>query len=272
MRKMKSKMVLWIILIGLLFFSTMMMQDEYADPVMNKRNQEEITKSQEQAAENNLGMYVLIPTKPGEKVTVYDMVYANTQGKVVSIFIAIYAVLFATADMKSGFIKNIGGQVKKRYALIFSKAVLLIWFTMETFFIVFATQVISNIISFGYLEIGPPIRLCGYIGLQMLLHSALALITMSISILIMSNVISMVIAVCMCMNLTIILYGFFNKFLENILGKTIDIVQYTVTGQISRIGINWTESVAEKGMITAVLYGTAFLILAAVIFKERDIR
>ena len=58
-------------------------------------------------------MYVTVPTEPGQKATLYDMFYANTQGKVEAIFIVIFAVLFATADIRSGYIKNIGGTVQE---------------------------------------------------------------------------------------------------------------------------------------------------------------
>lgn len=62
----------------------------------------------------NLGMSVILPTKASEQVTVYDIMFANIQGKVVGLFIVIFAVIFSMADINSGYIKNIGGQITKR--------------------------------------------------------------------------------------------------------------------------------------------------------------
>ena len=67
----------------------------------------------------NVGMMVTLPTEPGEKVTVYDIFFANSQGKFYALFLVIFAVMFSTADIGSGYIKNIGGQVQKRGTLIF---------------------------------------------------------------------------------------------------------------------------------------------------------
>ncbi|MFQ7310440.1 MAG: ABC transporter permease [Sellimonas sp.] len=272
MRKMRSILVIWMVMAFILFFSTIMMHEEYADPVMNKKNQEEIAKNQDEAAEDSLGIYVLIPTEPGEKVTVYDMVYANTQGKVISLFIAIFSVLFSTADLRNGFIKNIGGQTKKRYHLIFSKAAVLFLFTVLTFAVTVAVQTISNIISFGYLEFGPQKEFLSYLLTEGMLHYGLALIVMGIAILISNNVISMTIAVCLCMNMTMILYGFVNKAGDMLFGETWNIVPYTVSGQIGSIGIHLTGQEALRGIWTAAIYGIVFVILSMFVFQKRDIR
>ena len=47
----------------------------------------------------------------GEPITLYDMVYSNIQGKFIMLFLAIFTVIFSTADVNSGYIKNIGGQI-----------------------------------------------------------------------------------------------------------------------------------------------------------------
>ena len=243
MRKMRSIVVIWMVMAFILFFSTIMMHEEYADPVMNKKNQEAIAKNQDEAAEDSLGIYVLIPTEPGEKVTVYDMV-----------------------------IKNIGGQTKKRYHLILSKAAVLFLFTVLTFAVTVAVQTISNIISFGYLEFGPQKEFLSYLLTEGMLHYGLALIVMGIAILISNNVISMTIAVCLCMNMTMILYGFVNKAGDMLFGETWNIVPYTVSGQIGSIGIHLTGQEALRGIWTAAIYGIVFVILSMFVFQKRDIR
>ena len=87
----------------------------------------------EPTAENmNVGMMVMLPTEPGEKVTVFDIFFANSQGKFYALFLVIFAVLFSTVDISSGYIKNIGGQVGNRGSLIFSRSIALSVFTVLT--------------------------------------------------------------------------------------------------------------------------------------------
>ena len=75
--------------------------------------------SQQNTDNVNLGMSVELPTEPGKKVTVMDVFFSNAQGKFYALFLVIFAVMFATADIKSGYIKNIGGQVSQRGCLLF---------------------------------------------------------------------------------------------------------------------------------------------------------
>ena len=124
MLKSKSQYILWILLTVMLVLTTASMRKEYKDPQASANNWETMQEGVEDTAEN-LGMYVTVPTEPGQKATLYDMFYANTQGKVEAIFIVIFAVLFATADIRSGYIKNIGGQCRRRSDLVISKAVIL---------------------------------------------------------------------------------------------------------------------------------------------------
>ena len=91
-----------------------------------------------------MGMSVFLPTQPGEKVTVFDQVYANLQAKFVALFLVIFTVLFSSADIGSGYIKNIGGQVRSRRNLIFSKASVLFVYTTVTMLLYFIIQIVDG--------------------------------------------------------------------------------------------------------------------------------
>ena len=143
------------------------MGSEFRDPKASAENWATIQDQAGESAEN-LGMYVTIPTKPGEKATLYDLFSGNVQGKVEAIFVVIFAVLFATSDIRCGYIKNIGGQCKRRSSLVLSKAVNLLIYTVLTFVIALLVQAVSNQIFFGYLEIGPVSELSAYVAVQIL--------------------------------------------------------------------------------------------------------
>ena len=151
MMRSKSQYILWIVMAGLLILTTATMGSEFRDPKASAENWATIQDQAGESAEN-LGMYVTIPTKPGEKATLYYLFYGNVQGKVEAIFVVIFAVLFATSDIRCGYIKNIGGQCKRRSSLVLSKAVNLLIYTVLTFVIALLVQAVSNQIFFGYLE------------------------------------------------------------------------------------------------------------------------
>ena len=220
----------------------------------------------------NLGMSINIPTKPGERATVYDMFYANVQGKAIALFLVIFAVLFATADIRNGYVKNIGGQVGNRVSLILSKATMIFVFTVLTFLIAFGVQAVSNRISFGYLEWGDFRRFGVYFGIEFILHFALALIVMALSIVIANNVFSMALAVALCMNLMTLLYGAIETVTKKVLGEGLNVLPYTVTGQISRIQMQITGTDAGKALLVAVIYGIVAVGIGSIVFKKRDIR
>ena len=127
----KSMYVVWIVLAVSVLFTTFMCKTDHDS--LSKEDTVRQEQFAEPTAENiNVGMMVTLPTEPGEKVTVYDIFFANSQGKFYALFLVIFAVLFSTADIGSGYIKNIGGQVQKRGTLIFSRSIALAVFTVLT--------------------------------------------------------------------------------------------------------------------------------------------
>ena len=146
----KSLYVIWIVLAVALLITTSLCKTDYDS--LNEEDAVQQEQIAEPTAENmNVGMMVMLPTEPGEKVTVFDIFFANSQGKFYALFLVIFAVLFSTADISSGYIKNIGGQVRNRGSLIFSRSIALSVFTVLTMTGAFLFQAAANCIVF---EIG----------------------------------------------------------------------------------------------------------------------
>ena len=61
-----------------------------------------------------------------------------------ALFLVIFTVLFSSADIGSGYIKNIGGQVRSRRNLIFSKASVLFVYTTVTMLLYFIIQILHS--------------------------------------------------------------------------------------------------------------------------------
>lgn len=268
MFKTKSLYVVWLTFILLIVFSTIMIKDDYSEEAIQQENYQ--TTVQE-SADENLGMNVILPTKPGTHITIYDTFYANVKGKAVALFIVIFAVIFSTADMKSGFIKNIGGQVKNRISLVLSKALILTLFTVLTMFLFLGVQGICNQMVFGYLKWGPWKEFLSYFGLSLLLHIAFAMIVMAAAIIIQNNVFSMALAVCLCMNLIFIIYSFFDKAAAAMHIKNFHFVHYTVTGKIAMLPIKMNGKDIRSAVIVGIVYLVISLVFSSFVVQKRDL-
>ena len=266
----KSLYVICIVLAAALLFTTILCKTDYE--ILNEADAVQQEQVAELTTENiNVGMMVTLPTEPGEKVTVFDIFFGNSQGKFYALFLVIFAVLFSTADISSGYIKNIGGQVQSRGALVISRAIALAVFTIMTLAGVFVFQAVANGIIFGYLEWGDARAILLYFATEVVLHYALVLICMTIAVTLKNNVISMVIAVCLTMNVMTIVYGLVNNAIQKMGIQNFQIYEYTITGKLLLLPMNpgGKECLAAFGVALAFIVAT--IVAGSVVFQKRDI-
>ena len=270
MLKTKSMYVIWIVLAAILLISTSLCKTDYE--LLTEKDamkQEQVT---EPTVDNiNVGMMVTLPTEPGEKVTVYDIFFANSQGKLYALLLVIFTVLFSTADISSGYIKNIGDQVRNRGTLIFSRAIALAVFTVLTMAGAFLFQAAANGIVFGELEWGNTKAILSYFVTELALHYALVLICMAIAIILKNNVISMVIAVCLSMNVMTIVYGVINSAIQKIGIQNFQIYKYTITGKLSLLPMNPSGNECLAAFGVAIVFIVMMISVSSVVFQKRDI-
>lgn len=270
MLKTKSMYVIWIVLAVILLITTSLCKTDYE--LLTEKDamkQEQVT---EPTVDNiNVGMMVTLPTEPGEKVTVYDIFFANSQGKLYALLLVIFTVLFSTADISSGYIKNIGGQVRNRGTLILSRAIALAVFTVLTMAGAFLFQAAANGIVFGELEWGNTKAILSYFVTELALHYALVLICMAIAIILKNNVISMVIAVCLTMNVMTIVYGVINSAIQKIGIQNFQIYKYTITGKLSLLPMNPSGNECLAAFGVAIVFIVMMISVSSVVFQKRDI-
>ena len=266
----KSMYVIWIVLAAALLITTSLCKTDYES--LNEEDAMQQEQIAEPTADNiNVGMMVTLPTEPGEKVTVYDIFFANSQGKFYALFLVIFAVLFSTADISSGYIKNIGGQVRNRKSLIFSRSIAIAVFTVLTMAGAFLFQAAANCIVFGELEWGNTKVILSYFVTELALHYALVLICMAIAIILKNNVISMVIAVCFTMNVMTIVYGVINSAIQKIGIQNFQIYKYTITGKLSLLPMNPSENECLAAFGVAMVFIVIMISVSSVVFQKRDI-
>lgn len=272
MFKTKSLYVIWLVLAAGILFTTGLSADEMKTYTMEeKQEMYEYATGQQKSDTVNLGMDVTVPTKPGDTVSVFDLFYGNIKGKFLALFMVIFAVLYSTADMTSGFIKNIAGQVRDRRGLVFAKGVSLFVYTVLTMLIFTGIQTISNALFFDELVFGPAKEFLQYAGIQTLLHFALLIIVMCIAIVLRNNVISMMLSVCLCMNVLVIFYSFLDNLIAKAHIKNFHVLEYTVTGNISFLETNVTAKMAVTALAVSIAFVIVMIEVCSTVFKKRDI-
>jgi len=272
MFKTKSLYVIWLVLAAGILFTTGLSADEMKTYTMEeKQEMYEYATGQQKSDTVNLGMDVTVPTKPGDTVSVFDLFYGNIKGKFLALFMVIFAVLYSTADMTSGFIKNIAGQVRDRRGLVFAKGVSLFVYTVLTMLIFTGIQTISNALFFDELVFGPVKEFLQYAGIQTLLYFALLIIVMCIAIVLRNNVISMMLSVCLCMNVLVIFYSFLDNLIAKAHIKNFHVLEYTVTGNISFLETNVTAKMAVTALAVSIAFVIVMIEVCSTVFKKRDI-
>lgn len=272
MFKTKSLYVIWLVLAAGILFTTGLSADEMKTYTMEeKQEMYEYATGQQKSDTVNLGMDVTVPTKPGDTVSVFDLFYGNIKGKFLALFMVIFAVLYSTADMTSGFIKNIAGQVRDRRGLVFAKGVSLFVYTVLTMLIFTGIQTVSNALFFDEFVFGPVKEFLQYAGIQTLLHFAFLMIVMCIAIVLRNNVISMMLSVCLCMNVLVIFYSFLDNMIAKAHIKNFHVLEYTVTGNISFLETNVTAKMAVTALAVSIAFVIVMIEVCSTVFKKRDI-
>ena len=272
MFKTKSLYVIWLVLAAGILFTTGLSADEMKTYTMEeKQEMYEYATGQQKSDTVNLGMDVTVPTKPGDTVSVFDLFYGNIKGKFLALFMVIFAVLYSTADMTSGFIKNIAGQVRDRRRLVFAKGVSLFVYRVLTMLIFTGIQTVSNALFFDEFVFGPVKEFLQYAGIQTLLHFAFLMIVMCIAIVLRNNVISMMLSVCLCMNVLVIFYSFLDNMIAKAHIKNFHVLEYTVTGNISFLETNVTAKMAVTALAVSIAFVIVMIEVCSTVFKKRDI-
>ena len=271
MFKTKSLYVIWLVLAaGILFTTGLSAEEMKIFSMEEKQEMYEYAIGKAESDNVNLGMDVTVPTKPGENVSVFDLFYANIKGKFIALFMVIFTVLYTTADITSGYVKNIAGQVSQRGGLVICKSDRSICLHGNVVADFYMTQTLSNFLFFDEFTFGPVKQFAAYVGIQLLLHYGLLMIVMGVAIALRNNVISMMIGVCLCMNVLIIFYNFLDQLIAKDI-KNFHILEYTVTGNISFLETNVTAKMAVTALAVSIAFVIVMIEVCSTVFKKRDI-
>lgn len=203
--------------------------------------------------------------------SVLSFAMSDISGLQAGLFIIIFTVLFSMADINSGFIKSIGGQVKGRGVLIVSKMVAIAIFTAIVIIADFLTQLIAVNIFFDDAAVGSASEIVRLLSSQFVLNFALAVLMMAIAIIIKNNVVSMIIGVCMCTGIFELIFMGINYLMDKIGFNDFDINNILITGKIQNVTIGADASDIGYALLAAAIYIAVSVLAVYNVFKHRDI-
>ena len=203
--------------------------------------------------------------------SVLSFAMSDISGLQAGLFIIIFTVLFSMADINSGFIKSIGGQVKGRGVLIASKMVAIAIFTAIVIIADFLTQLIAVNIFFDDAVVGSASEIVRLLSSQFVLNFALAVLMMAIAMIIKNNVVSMIIGVCMCSGIFELIFMGINYLMDKIGFNDFDINNILITGKIQNVTIGADAADIGYALLTAAIYIAVSVLAVYNVFKHRDI-
>lgn len=203
--------------------------------------------------------------------SVLSFAMSDISGLQAGLFIIIFTVLFSMADINSGFIKSIGGQVKGRGVLIVSKMAAIAIFTAIVIIADFLTELIAVNIFFDDAVVGSASEIVRLLSSQFVLNFALAILMMAIAIIIKNNVVSMIIGVCMCSGIFELIFMGINYLMDKIGFSDFDINNILITGKIQNVTIGADAADIGYALFTAAIYIAVSVLAVYNVFKHRDI-
>ena len=97
------------------------------------------------------------------------------------------------------------------------------------------------------------------------------MIIMTISILARNNVFSMIFAICLCMNMMVIVYSGIETLVKKIGLGNLNLMKYTITDKIGSLSMNFSSGIMERIMIISLIYIVITVVISMYIYRKRDI-
>ena len=94
---------------------------------------------------------------------------------------------------------------------------------------------------------------------------------MCIAVVLRNNVISMMVSVCLCMNVLVMLYGVVDKAVTKMGIKDFHVMDYTVSGKIVNLGMNAAPKTIGMAALVGIVFIVVMLAISMTVFQKRDI-
>jgi len=207
------------------------------------------------------------------KIDVLEGYGSLMPANVFALYLAIFTVLFSCADFASGFIKTIGGQVKRRTQLVASKLVGLFVFEIFLFVVGFAVYTLLCIIFFDGVTFNDPSHFLGYTGVQMILHFCLMCFCSMICIVARNSLVGMVFAMVTVLGFFNLLAILIDKLVFAVFEKVVHVEEYLLMDNITRLNYyHVSDSVSASTALTICgVTAVISIVLSCISMEKKDV-
>lgn len=193
---------------------------------------------------------------------------------ILMIFSAVFVSLFVGAEHRSGYLKNIAGQLPYRGQLALSKFIAIAVEVLLMFAIYTVFCIASGYLFFGdQFTLGSGAEMLKMLGTQYLLHLGFSALIMFLCMVTGSTAFSIAVGILSCSGLTSMVYSGINWVVQKIhSGVNFDFGRYMLDTNVYAI----SGASASSDVLRAVLVACIFAVLAvgfsALVMQKRDIK
>lgn len=272
----------WIIILftaGMALFCVIMVQGDLDamadDPTYAQEMEQEAASASDGNEDRQIGLYSESDPEWIEgRIDAGEFISSQLQSGLLTLFVVIFAAIFANAEQKNGYVKNIAGQLTNRGTLALSKlaaSAVQVFIMLLVFSL--AAGVMGKILWGGRFSLGSLTDMLPFLGAQYLLNLGIAALILFLCILTKSSAFSMTAGIVMVMGLFVPVYSIINRAVYEIRPSwDFDISLYLPDGNIGLAGLHASSEI----LIRAAVVGAAFVIVcaavSALIMKKRDVR
>lgn len=228
----------------------------------------------ESADELQLGIYVdTNPEWVTGSIEMGDMISTQMRSGLLAILCVVFAAIFANAEQKNGYIKNIAGQFPRRGSLILSKFTAI---AIQIFLMTIVFSLAAAITGFALwgsrFYLGSFMPILKFLGTQYLLHLGFAALIMLFSIFTRSTAFSMTAGILISTGFAVPVYGIINKVIADIQPSlNFNIGNYMPDRNITQISLAATSDVMIRGVFVGIAFAVISVLFAMLTIKKRDI-
>lgn len=202
-----------------------------------------------------------------EGFTLPEFLDSNYSSGLLMLFVAIFIPLFVAGEQKSGYVKNIVGQLPYRGQLALSKLVPVV---LEIFmaFTVFALcgMIFSEIYMEEFITIGKLGEFAAVFGYHLLTHVAFGCLLAFLVLLLRGTSGAMVLGILLSMDFINIIYQKIDEWFG------VKVSQYVLSTNMHTLVMEAGEKIIRQGVLVAVLFLIVSMACAMVSLQKRDIR
>lgn len=203
-------------------------------------------------------------------VSILEMLF---HGGLFMVLCSVFVTIYANAEQRNGYDKNLGGMIAHRGQLVVSK-IIAVAIEVLSAFILFAVAVTTaaKIFCGNQFMLGSLLDLFTLLGIQYLLHVGFACFIVLICVLTRSSAFSMVSGILISCNIMNIIYSLANKLIHSISNNIdFDISHFMVDYNISTYNLELSASDMSRVIAVGCIFIIISVTCAFMVVEKRDV-